>query len=66
MNHQEYFTISLFLKVLIWVLRVIFLLQFLVHIFLFDPAGSVDPDPGNQNIADPTGLDPDPKHCLNA
>jgi len=29
------------------------------HIFA-DP----DPDPGSQNLADPTDPDPDPKHCL--
>ena len=37
--------------------------------FMFLPVGSgsldpdifVDPDPGNQSLADPT--DPDPKHC---
>ena len=28
------------------------------HIFA-DP----DPDPGSQNLADPTDPDPDPKHC---
>ena len=43
-----------------------FSLQFLVDIFLLVP-GSVDshiladPDPGSQNLADPT--DPDPKRC---
>ena len=40
-------------------------MQFLVDIL---PLGSgalhifADPDPGSQNLADPT--DPDPKHCL--
>ena len=42
-------------------------MQFLVDIL---PLGSgsvelhifVDPDPGSQNLADPT--DPDPKHCI--
>ncbi len=24
----------------------------------------LDPDPGIQNFADPTDLDPDPKHCF--
>jgi len=28
-----------------------------------DPYIFADPDPGSQNLADPT--DPDPKHCLN-
>jgi len=27
-------------------------------------SGSMDPDSGIQNIADPTDLDPDPKLCL--
>ena len=27
-----------------------------------DPHIFADPDPGSQNLADPT--DPDPKHCL--
>ena len=30
------------------------------HIF-----GNQDPDPGSQNLADPTDPDPDPKHWLN-
>ena len=62
------FIISLFSKVQIWVLRVIFLLlQFLVDILPLgsgsaDPHIFADPDPGSQNLADPT--DPDPKHWL--
>ena len=46
------------------------LLQFLVDILPLG-SGSVDPyifaepdpDPGSQNLADPTDPDPDPKHC---
>ena len=30
-----------------------------MHIFIF-----ADPDPGSQNLKDPTDLDPDPKHWL--
>ena len=67
-RNQEIFIISLFSIVQIWVLRVNFLLlQFLVD-FLPLVSGSVephifaDPDPGSQNLADPT--DPDPKHWL--
>ena len=42
-------------------------MQFLVDILPLwsrssDPRIFTDPDPGNQNLADPT--DPDPKHCL--
>ena len=67
-RNQEIYMISLFSIVQIWVLRVrILLLQFLVDIL---PLGSgsvnphifADPDPGRQNLADPT--DPDPKHCI--
>ena len=66
-RNQEIFIISLFSIVQILVLRVKFLfLHFLVDIL---PLGSgsvdshifVDPDPGTQNLADPTDLDP--KHC---
>jgi len=44
-----------------------FFLQFLVDILSLgsgsvDPHIFADPDPGSQNLADPT--DPDPKHCL--
>ena len=58
MNHSEIFLISLFSIVQIWV-ESIFFLQFLVDIL---PLGSglVDPDPGSQNLVDPT--DPDPMH----
>ena len=41
-----------------------FLFQFLVDILPLgsgDPHIFEDPDPGSQNLADPT--DPDPKHC---
>ena len=42
-------------------------LQFLVDILPLvsgsvDPHIFVDPDPGSQNLADPTDPDPDPKH----
>ena len=68
MNHLEIrkFFKSLFLIVQIWVLREKkFLLQFLVDILPLgsesvDPHIFADPDPGSQNLADPT--DPDPKH----
>ena len=69
-RNQESFIISLFLIVQIWVLRVnFFLLQFLVDILAFgsesvDPHIFSDPDPGSQNLADPTNPDPDPKHCI--
>ena len=44
-------------------------LQFLVDILALgsgsvDPHIFADPDPGSQNLADPTNPDPDPKHCL--
>ena len=29
-----------------------------------DPHIFADPDPGSQNLADPTDPDPDPKHCM--
>ena len=63
-RNQGIFKISLFSIVQIWVLRVNFFLQFLVDILPLR-SGSVDlqifadPDPGSQNLADPT--DPDPK-----
>ena len=47
-----------------------FFLQFLIDI-LPRGSGSVNPhifahpDPGSQNLADPTDPDPDPKRCLN-
>ena len=68
-RNQEIFIISLFSIAQTWGLRVnFFLLQFLVDILPLG-SGSVDthifadpdPDPGSQNLADPT--DPDPKHC---
>ena len=65
-RNQEIFIISLFSIVQIWVLRVIFFfLQFMVDILPLgsgsvDPQTNADPDPGNQNIADPT--DPVRKH----
>ena len=31
-----------------------------------DPHSFADPDPGSQNLADPTDPDPDPKHCFKA
>ena len=66
-RNQEIFIISLFSIVKTWVLRVKFFFQFLIDILLLG-SGSVDPhifadpdpDPGSQNLADPT--DPDPKH----
>ena len=57
---QEIFVISTFSTVQIRVFRVKFLfLQFLVDILPLDPGIFSDPDPGCQNLADPT--DPDPK-----
>ena len=66
-RHEENFIISLFSKVQIWGLGVkkVFFLQFLVVILPLG-SGSVDlhifedpdPDPGSQNLTDPT----DPKH----
>ena len=64
------FIVSFFSKVQIWVLGVKkFFFQFLVDIL---PLGSEtvdpnifedpDPDPGSQNLADPTDPEPDPKH----
>ena len=69
-RNQEIFIIFLFSIVQIWVLRVTFFLQFLIDI-LPPGSGSVDPhifadpdpDPGSQNLADPTDPDQDPKHC---
>ena len=61
------FLISLFSKVQNWGLEVTkFFLEFLVDILPLgsrsvDPHIFADPDPGSQNLADPT--DPDPKHC---
>ena len=64
-RNEETFIISRLLKVQIWFLgEKKFFFHFLVNIL---PLGSVDPhifadpDPGSQNLADPT--DPDPKHC---
>ena len=74
-RNQEIFIFSLFSIVQIWVLKVnFFLLQFLVDIFPLgsgsvDPHIFPDPDPGSQNLADPTDPDPGPKqwfqgyHC---
>ena len=67
-RNQEIIIILLFSIVKTWVLRVNFFLQFLVDILPLG-YGSVDPyifadpdpDPGSQNLADPT--DSDPKHC---
>ena len=70
MNHSEMgkFLYSLFFsKVQFLVLGVKkFFLQFLVDILPLgpesvDPHIFADPDPGSQNLADPT--DPDPTHC---
>ena len=65
MNHSEirkFFIISPFSTVQIWVLRVTNLFsQFSVDILPLgsvDPHTFADPDPGRQNLADPT----DPKH----
>ena len=49
--------------------KIFFLLQFLVDILPLgsgsvDPHIFADPDPGSQNLADPTDPDPDPKHCF--
>ena len=65
MNHseiREFFIISLFSIVQIWVERNFFL-QFLVDNLPLgsgsvDPYIFADPDPGSQNLPDP-----DPKHC---
>ena len=46
-----------------------FLFQFLVDILPLgsgDPHIFEDPDPGSQNLADPTDPDLDPKHCWHA
>ena len=65
-RNQEIFIISLFSIAQTWVLRVKFIfLQFLVDILplgsgFVDPHIFADPDPGSQNLADPT--DSDPKH----
>ena len=67
-RNQEIFIISLFPIVQIWVLRLnFFFLQFLVDILPLgsgsvDPHIFSDPDPGSENLADPT--DPDPKHYI--
>ena len=64
---RKFYNLSFFSKVQGWVLGVKFFLQFLVD-FLPLGSGSVDPhifpdpDPGSQNLADPT--DPDSKHCV--
>ena len=58
---------EIFSKVQIWILGVkFFFSQFLVDILALgsgsvDPHIFVDPDPGRQNLADPT--ETDPKHC---
>ena len=62
MNHSESRN---FYNLSVWILRVIFL-HFLVDILPLgsesvDPDIFVNPDPGSQDLADPT--DPDPKHC---
>ena len=64
-RNQEIFIISLFNNLdLGFIKSNLFFLQFLVDILPLG-SGSVDPhifpDPGSQNLADPT--DPDPKHC---
>ena len=66
MNHSE---ISFFFKSSEFGFRgeKVFFLQFLVDILPLgsgsvDPHIFADPDPGSQNLADPT--DPDPKHWL--
>ena len=67
-RNYEILVIFLFPIVQIWVLRVtFFVLQFLVDILPLGPGSGdphifADPDPGSQNLADPT--DPDPKHWL--
>ena len=69
-RNQKIFILSLFSIVQIWGLRVKFVfLQFLVDILPLgsgsvDPHIFADPDPGSQNLADPTDPDPDPKHCF--
>ena len=65
---RKFYNLSFFTKVKILVLGVKKLfLQFLVDILLLgsgsvDPHILADPDPGSQNLADPT--DPDPKHWM--
>ena len=66
-KNQEIFIISIFSIVQIWVIRVKIFSQFLVDILPLgsgsvDPHifGDPDPDPGSQNLADPT----DPKRCF--
>ena len=68
-RNQEINIISLFSIVQIWILRVKIFLQFLVDILPLgsgsvDPHIFADPDPGSQNLADPTDLDP--KHWFKA
>ena len=57
-RNQKIFIISLFSIFKIWVLRVNFFCSFWLTFCPLDP----DPDSGSQNLADPTDLDPDPKH----
>ena len=68
LRNQEIFIISLFFKSLdLGFNSIHFFLQFLVvslplGFVSVDPHIFADPDPGSQNSADPTYLDPDPKH----
>ena len=62
------FILKLDIISLLWVLEVKkMFLQFLFDILLLqsgsvDPDIFADPDPGSQNLADPTNPDPDTKH----
>ena len=60
-RNQEIFIISLFSKVHIWGFGDFFL-QFWVGSGSVDPHIFAEPDPGSQNLADPTDPEPDSKH----
>ena len=66
-KNLEIFVFLLFLTILICAWKALFLVLVLVDILPFgsgslDPHIYADPDPENQNVADPTDLDP--KHWL--
>ena len=61
-RNQDIFIICLFSIVQIWGLSVNFVFGSFLLIFCpVDLHFFADPDPGSQNLADPTDLDP--KHC---
>jgi len=49
-----------------WILRATFFCQFLLICWHSDPNIFAGPDPGSQNVSDPTDSDPDPKPVSNA